>query len=219
MRPSYRANLKGDHGKPFFGLLFDPTQENATDPTDLRGGRRAPRRFIGWQTFFDCGDGEVKPNKRIDTKLSTPLFDLPLGTIASGDRPTSLATRNLLRHVTWSLPSGQAIAREMRAPSLTPTDLSALGGLGAGLDRSTPLWFYILKEAELVSDGLTLGPVGGRIVAEVMIGLLQLDARSYLTAESDWRPTLPDRSGKVTGEFRMVDLLTHAGVDPTSRGQ
>jgi hypothetical protein len=54
VRPSYRANLKGDNGSPFFGFIFDPGQNTAgSDPTDLRGGFRAPRRFIGWQTFFD----------------------------------------------------------------------------------------------------------------------------------------------------------------------
>lgn len=219
VRPSYRANLKGDNGKPFFGLIFDPTQENATDPTDLRGGRRTPRRFIGWQTFFDFGDGEVRPNKRIDTKLSTPLFDLPLGTIASGDRPTSLAVRNLLRHVTWQLPSGQAIAQAMGVPALTAADLSELKGLGSNLDTSTPLWYYILKEAELAADGLHLGPVGGRIVAEVFIGLLQLDDRSYLSASPNWKPTLPQRAGNVTGQYTTVDFLAYAKVDPTSRGQ
>ena len=57
-------------------MVFDPDGEGQRDPVDLRGGSRAPRRFIDWQTFFDFGDGEVKPNKRIDTKISTPLFNL-----------------------------------------------------------------------------------------------------------------------------------------------
>ena len=57
------------------------------DPSDLRGGVRAPRRFIGWQTFFDFGDGQVKPRKRIDTRISTLLFNLPLGAIADATRP------------------------------------------------------------------------------------------------------------------------------------
>ena len=67
VRPSYRANLAGDGGQPFFAFVFDPTQEGKADPGDLRGGSRAPRRFVGWQTFFNFGDGEVKPNKKIDT--------------------------------------------------------------------------------------------------------------------------------------------------------
>jgi len=111
VRPSYRANLAGDNGQPFFAFIFDPSQEGRPDPDDLRGGARAPRRFIGWQTFFDFGDGQVKPNKRIDTKISTALFNLPLGAIASHDAPTALPQRNLLRHLTWQLPSGQSVAR------------------------------------------------------------------------------------------------------------
>lgn len=219
VRPSYRANLAGDNGGPFFAFIFDPSQEGATDPTDLRGGVRAPRRFVGWQTFFDFGDGQVRPNKRLDTTLSTPLFQLPLQTIASGDGPISLAQRNLLRHITWSLPSGQSIARTMRAPTLAAGDLADLRGLGANLDRSTPLWFYILREAHVMAQGRTLGPVGGRIVGEVLLGLLQLNRNSYLSANPRWRPTLFDRFGQQTDDFKMVDLLTFAGVAPAQRGQ
>jgi hypothetical protein len=218
VRPSYRANMAGDGGEPFFGLIFDAAGEGQADPVDLRGGARAPRRFVGWQTFFDFGDGEVKPNKRIDTKLSSPLFDLPLGAIASGDPPTSLPTRNLLRHITWGMPSGQAVARVTGAPVLGADDLGELQAYGLGLERSTPLWYYVLKEAEVMTDGLRLGPVGGRIVAECIVGVVQLDPHSYASRRR-WRPTLPTQDGTVTGDFRMVDLLAFAGVDPASRGQ
>jgi Animal haem peroxidase len=161
VRPSYRANLTGDNGRPFFGMIFDPAGEGSSDPVDLRGGVRAPRRFVGWQTFFDFGDGEVKPNKRIDTKISSPLFNLPLGAIPSGSPPTSLAQRNLLRHLTWELPSGQAIAAAIGAPVLSAADLAELRPLLPSFADHTPLWYYILKEAELLHDGLHLGPVGG----------------------------------------------------------
>lgn len=220
VRPSYRANLAGNaNGDPFFAFLFDPTLGPSVDPDDLVGGARAARRFVGWQTFFDFGDGTVRPNKRIDTRLSSPLFNLPLSAIASGDQPTVLPQRTLLRHVTWSLPSGQDVARRMGVTPLPAADLSELSGYGLGLDTSTPLFHYVLKEAELLEDGLRLGPVGGRIVAEVFIGLLQLDPGAYLNARPRWRPTLPTRSGSVTGQFKMVDFLTFAGVDPATRGQ
>jgi hypothetical protein len=174
VRPSYRANLAGDDGGPFFAMIFDPAGEGQPDPVDLRGGARAPRRFIGWQTFFDFGDGNVKPNKKIDTLISTPLFDLPLGAIASHDRPQVLPQRNLLRQLTWSLPSGQKVAQAMRLPALTEeelgTDLDEYRSSSYDFKAGTPLWYYVLKEAEVKAEGLTLGPVGGRIVAEVLVG-------------------------------------------------
>ena len=119
VRPSYRANLAGDNGAAFFGMIFDPAGEGQADPVDLRGNARAARRFIGWQTFFDFGDTQMRPNKLIDTNISTPLFNLPLQTIAGGDPPTSLPQRNLLRGITWSLPSGQSIARRIGTTPLT----------------------------------------------------------------------------------------------------
>jgi hypothetical protein len=134
-----------DSGQPFFAFIFDPGQEGKPDPDDLRGGARAPRRFVGWQTFFDFGDGEVKPNKRIDTKISSALFDLPLGAIASHDPPTALPQRTLLRHLTWQLPSGQRIAKAMGVRPLSRAQLNELAPLGVGFERSTPLWYYILR--------------------------------------------------------------------------
>ena len=218
VRPSYRANLAGNGGQPFFAFIFDPAGQGQLDPIDLRGGCRAARRFVGWQTFFNFGGSQsvnVRQNKMIDTKISTPLFDLPLGAIASGDPPTSLPQRNLLRHLTWSLPSGQDIARAMGIQPLAPGQLSELSALGVGFERSTPLWYYILKEAEL-AGGTHLAGIGARIVAEVFLGLLAADRSSYLARNPQWRPTLP--SG-APGTFRMVDLLTFAGVDPGSRQQ
>jgi hypothetical protein len=93
--------------------------------------------------------------------------------------------------------------------------------LKATLDKpefagEAPLWFYILKEAELVGDGTdegkgrTLGPVGGRIVAEVLVGLLQKDPNSYLYLQPSWKPQLP--IARVKGTFTMADLLMYAGV-------
>jgi hypothetical protein len=223
VRPSYRANRTGDVGgnpatgaPQFFGMIFDPAGEGQADPVDLRGGARARRRFIGWETFFDFGGDmtqHVRPPKRIDTKISTPLFNLPLGAIGAGAQPpTSLAQRNLLRHLTWSIPAGQRIAQGMGAPML---HMQELAHYGVALENQTPLWYYVLAEAERLQDGLRLGPVGGRIVGEVFIGLLQLDPRGFLTQQPGWRPTFPAR---VPGTFRMTDLLRYARVDPASRG-
>lgn len=87
-RPSYRANLGPTGGAPFFALLFDDSQDSTSnDPADLRGGKRAPRRFLDWQTFFDFGDGNVRFNKRIDGKLSSVLMALPGARAASPGLP------------------------------------------------------------------------------------------------------------------------------------
>ena len=229
IRPSYRANRVGNPGTlpgapAFFGMIFDAAGQGQADPVDLRGGGRRPRRFIGWETFFDFGLQEfngsgpaVKPNKRIDATISTPLFLLPIGTIAGfqAGQPISLPQRNLLRGVTWSLPSGQRVAREIGAPPVDVPQFRGFGPRGLDLDKATPLWAYCLHEGLALAGGNTLGPVGGTIVGEVIIGLLELDQRSYLAQDRGWEPTLPQRDGKVTGEFRMVDFLTFAGVHPT----
>lgn len=201
VRPSYRVNFGPRAGAEFFAFIFNEPQSDPSDPEDMRGGCRAPRRFIDWQTFFEFGDGNARNNKRIDTKLSTALFDLPK--IPSFE-PQSLAQRNLLRSLTFRMPSGQSIARAMAQEMLLPADLA---DLPASLRERTPLWFYILREAEVMADARRLGPVAGRIVAEVMIGLLQGDSMSFVNQDPRWTPSLA-----CGGDFKMIDLLKIARV-------
>jgi hypothetical protein len=79
-----------------------------------------------------------------------------------------------------------------------------------GLLGQAPLWYYILKESEFAPiGGLHLGPVGGRIVAEVFIGILQETAGNYLHDQPDWKPTL---SSARSGTFTLTDLLTFANA-------
>ena len=205
VRPSYRANFGSsatNAAQQFFALIFDPTATDPDDPPDLRGGRRARRRFIDWQTFFEFGDGKARRNKKIDTTLSTVLFEL-MG--QSQDEPISLASRNLLRSLTMKVPSGQRVAKAMKLPVLAAADLDDLSSFH--LQGRTPLWFYVLREADVMANGERLGPVGGRIVAEVIIGLITGDQHSYLRQDPDWTPTYgPD------GSFTAVDLLGAAEV-------
>lgn len=214
VRPSYRVNFGPTGGSPFFAFIFDDNIEgNQADPADMRGGSRAPRRFIDWQTFFDFGDGLFRNNKRIDSKLSTPLMLLPGVKAPSPGLPDdgvqSLASRNLMRHVNFGIPSGQAIAVEIGAPTLSEEDLAEL--VPYGLSRNTPLWYYVLKEAEVMENGLRMGPVGSYIVGTVFVNLLRADDDAYLSKKPKWTPTLPS---KVVGEFKMTDLLNFAGVVP-----
>ena len=213
VRPSYRLNFGPAPGSEFFAFIFDDNSvgSNDPDPNDLRGGRRASRRFVDWQTFFNFHDGNSRPNKKIDGKLSSPLMLLPGSKGPAPGLPNdeiqSLASRNLMRHVNFGVPSGQAIARVMNVRVLTPAQFAELAPFN--MDKSTPLWYYILKEAEILENGLRMGPVGSRIVGEVFIGILKADKDSYLSVNRNWKPTLPS---STSGDFEITDLLKFAGV-------
>ncbi len=79
-----------------------------------------------------------------------------------------------------------------------------------------PLWFYVLREAQLLAGGEHLGPVGGRIVGETLLGLLRSDPQSYLTLEPTWQPTLATRHTN-SRDFDMVDLLSFAAPNQARR--
>ena len=216
IRPSYRMNFGATGGPARFGFVFEDSAANADNPNpnDFRGGKRAPSRFIDWQTFFDFGvPGGVRQNKLIDAKVSSPMFHLPgLRSPTPGlpsDGVQSLISRNLMRHVNFGLPSGQAVAARLGLPALTAAQLSEL--MPFGFDKSTPLFYYILKEAQVQENGLQLGAVGGYIVGKVFTDLLKADASSYVASKPDWTPTLPSAT---PGNFRITDLLKFAGVVP-----
>src|SRR5438034_8884198 len=113
------------------------------------------------------------------------------------------------------LPSGQRIASEMGIPPLSNSELAELQTIRPSFVESTPLFYYILKEAELREDGLRLGAVGARIVAEVFIGLLQLDPDSYFSVQPTWVPTLPTHEG-TPESLRMIDFSAFAGFGRSS---
>ena len=132
-----------------------------------------------------------------------------------------LPQRNLLRQLTWGLPSGQAIARAMGAPALGPSDLSDIANVYAPFAARTPLWYYILAEAKAMEGGLHLGPVGGRIVTETLIGLLRADPTSYLSVFPRFQPFLgtdlqlgPNLNVNITGNraYTRAHFLYYAGV-------
>ncbi|MFC7534505.1 heme peroxidase family protein [Actinoplanes sp. GCM10030250] len=178
--------------------------------SDLRGGRQLPSRLeIDWWHFFDVPGKPTTPRnqaRRIDGKLSLPLFNLPASVVPDGT--PSLAERNLIRGKRLGLPAGQDVAARMGVTPLTNAQLGLPDPDNAGWQGKAPLWFYILKEAELSYAGERLGPVGGRIVAEVIIGILGLDRNSYLRVNPRWRPSAP--IAPVPGQFRAGDFLKFA---------
>jgi hypothetical protein len=116
----------------------------------------------------------------------------------------SLATRDLQRGQGTGLPSGEAVAGALGVEPLTPEEV----GLGEhGWSGETPLWYYILREADARCDGDRLGPVGGRIVGETLVAIVDSDPTSYRSVDPGWRPTLPAAGAEG---FGLADLLVAA---------
>lgn len=201
VRDSYLLNGSGIPPLPVFSPEGDTNRL-----ADLRGGRRIPAGWeIEWHRFFhglpNSGADTLRA-RLFDTRIAAPLHNLP-PSVDAMRRP--LAFLNIKRGVALELPSGEDFASAVAGKiGLDP----ATAQISTGLPHASPMWFWILKEAELTRKGQSLGPIGGRVVAEVLVGLAQRDPSSYLRAQPDWTPTL----GATTGDFTIADLLTIAGV-------
>lgn len=161
---------------------------------------------IDWAYLFDLpGHPPAQRAKKIDGRLARSLIELPLAITGEVEVEAyrSLAVRDLQRGQGLGLPSGETVARRMGEMPLSPDEV----GLAAGGWRGeTPLWFYILREADVRCDGERLGPVGGRIVGEVLTTMIERDPGSF-RATPGWTPTLP---AARPGHFSLADLLTFA---------
>jgi len=190
IRHAYRLQVGGPEYPLFPDLVgFGPV------PADHR---------LDWSVIFDVpGQPKAQRAKKLDGRLPASLIGLPRQ--VTGDVEVaayrSLAARDLQRGLATGLPSGEAVAAALGVDPLTPEEvgLRDFGG--------TPLWLYTLKEAQFRAGGDRLGPVAGRIVAEVLIGLIRADPESYLSVDEQWRPTLPSVEA---GRFGLADLLTFA---------
>jgi hypothetical protein len=218
VRPQYKLNP--DIERPIF----------ADNGDDLGGFRPIPAGWaIDWQLFIGLGhDAEPAPqlSYKIDTSLVHPLGNLP-SRIAKD--PSSLALRNLMRGAAFQLPSGQQVAAALGIPPIADEKLmigpATVGGkrrpiteVAPGLAGNAPLWVYILSEAQVMSwknasgpvsdkTPIRLGPVGGRLVAEVFASLLRGDRTSYLYAEPTFKP-IPDFTRN--GTFGLAQLINVA---------
>lgn len=169
--------------------------------------------IIDWRRFYDFTPNANPPGVPLNHSRKLDPFIVPaLHTLPGGGG--SLPFRNLRRGVILRLPSGQDVAHAMNIPNpLTPDEIAS-GPDGAvakaqGLHTRTPLWYYILKEAQLRGNGERLGPVGSTIIAEVFVGLVHGDHDSYLWQQgATWKPDLPSAT---PGEFHMTDLLRMVG--------
>ena len=155
---------------------------------DLLGFRPVPReRAIDWSLLLDAsGTTTAQRCKKIDGKLVRALIELPVAVTGECEIEDyhSLAVRDLQRGQGVGLPSGECVARHM---GIAPLTAEQVGIAATGWRGETPLWFYILREADACEGGDRLGPVGGRIVAEVLVGLIDADATSFRHNRQDWK--------------------------------
>ena len=187
--------------------------------------------IIDWDRFTDKESTvEQQFARKIDTNLAMPLGDLrnvdptapDTDRIAKINR--NLARRNLLRGYLLNLPTGQHVAQWLGAPVLqnvAPEDKPNVKKVleDSGLDKRTPLWYYILREAELGKDkdgntGNQLGEAGSRLVAGTIISMLKADPDSYLS--KGWSPT-HETAMKLPGDqpiTKIMDFFRFAGVAP-----
>ena len=205
---------------------FNPFEPDVNNQESGLFERLPTNWTVDWRRMYDfageagradlAGPAGFNKAQRIDTLVVNPLAAMPKGTFGgNGSNPPAiqlnLAFRNLVRANMVELASGQEAAAFLGLQPLTAEQI--IGGAGGGADLSaltdderdalgsrTPLWFYILREAEL--NGGRLTGVGGRIVAEVFHRAME-GSRVSIVRDPSWRPTL----GPDPDTFRMVDLL------------
>jgi hypothetical protein len=200
--------------------------------TGVYGGAapRLPAEWVvEWDRFFEIppDTSHFSSIRKIDTQIALGLHELKEPTIkqfnvllrAKTPQPR-LPVRTLLRGYYLGLPSGEDVATRLlrHKPSVRRlTEAETVAGRHRhiltnpryGFRRQTPLWYYILKEAEVLHDGRRLGPVGSYIVAFVLLRALACAEDSYFSAPH-WQPTL-DR-GKGVSMARILQFVTRSST-------
>jgi Animal haem peroxidase len=215
VRDAYRLNCR--QKRAVIGELMALGQKAAPIPDDY---------LIEWGTFLGGlpTSGPPAASSFFDTSIGRAMHGLSPGTIRLSNPlerpdPSSLPVRTLLRGARARLPSGQQVAEALLAQGrIRPEDRLTTSQLTQdtcnrsgsvlrdnGLERNTPLFYYVLKEAELLAGGFTLGPAGSHIVSEVIQGALEADPDGYMAmAGPKWR--LPSWRFP-NGTARRIDSL------------
>ena len=189
---------------------------------DMSNGFEAipPKLTVEWIHLFE--KGTLARSKGVDELFASELIRLPDNVIGADtpENERSLPFRNLLRSRSLGLPSGRDVA-DVLASAGYPVDpmldlkLSSITGWGsqpaaikAELTDAQPLFFYLLRESNVVNKGLRLGPVASAILMEVFGGILTHCENSFLHA--DFAPI-----SEIVGEdqnLTLADILRYVGV-------
>jgi len=231
VRAAYNWNAIFDNGAGTLEFLFTFSATGGTLGGDTRLASIWIADFRRLYDFGEANKPglEVPPGKfnramRIDTRIVDPLQHLPPQTVGLpnstgfNDVRRNLAFRNLTRARMVKLATGQQMVTFMKNHGVNVTKLTKAqirdGNNGADLGnltqsqreavlKNTPLWFYVLREAEL--NGGKLSGVGARIVAETFHRAMEGSTHS-IVRDTTFKPTL----GPNNSTFRMVDLMLFA---------
>jgi hypothetical protein len=201
------------------------------------------RMFLGLPRSSDL----TTPSSPMNTTIAPDLHKLEDHTLRLFSLPNpndpdpfhpELPVRTLLRGARANLPSGQEVADALieqkllkSSQKLSPDDLVCKTHVTNDesaeklkqhpkLKEQTPLFYYVLKEAEVVHRGEQLGPVGSRIVAEVFETILRSDSSSYLSVPglgSEWKLPkwrFPDGKRDVVDSMRKIVKLVGDDILP-----
>jgi len=203
-RPSYDWNrFFGRNGdilpEASFQLLFAFTGSGG-----LGGNPTLPSNWpADWSRLADDNPPfDDRFTRKIDTHLAPALLKMDNAPNGMHARMKNLAERNLRRGLLLNIPSAQACLAGFKniginLQELTRAELEAGPGgeilKQSGLIDQVPLWYYVLREAEVQRDGKSLGSLGSRIVAETLVGLTVCDPDSYWNTKGSgpdglWHP-------------------------------
>jgi hypothetical protein len=194
-------------------------------------GALNPSFAIDWRQLFTTR----APANNLDTAIVEPMFQLPIealrrfGPVISEDNPAELPVRTLRRGAAMMLPTGEQVRDALcpasaisAAPAEFPNYKPGKVLIDLGLERRTPLWYYILLEAEVNERGANLGTVGSRLLAEVIEGALHGDPTSMMSQlehNPKWRPPKwKTPAGDSIDIDTLLDLAVAVGLadDPNT---
>jgi hypothetical protein len=180
-----------------------------------RKGALHPDHAVEW---FHFTRSHQASSQDIDTLLADPLSNVPdesidpFVTTPMPHEPHMLALRTLCRGAATKLPTGQQVRVALQPGAILPvsdTNRAWKKLHELGFANETPLWYYILLEAEIPGKHLRLGTIGSRLVAEVIEASLLHDPGSILSqGGGEWQP--PDWS--FEGKQRPIENLYHLAI-------
>jgi hypothetical protein len=176
-----------------------------------------PALAIDWRRFTR------NPANSIDTTIVGALFHLSPTSIklfvasSSSTEPDALPVRTLYRGKAMKIPTGETVGAWLDpsavlsepCPNADYDPFKPLRELQ--LVGRTPLWYYVLLEAELNEKGCQLGAIGSRLIAEVIEGSLRADPESIikqLELNPNWRPAhWPTAGGVAVDSFQQLTAV------------